>query len=229
MTVGLLLNGGELHRLIAEYGYAVVFAFVAVESLGVPLPGETTLGLAAISAGATGDLSIVGVIAAAATGAFVGDNIGYTIGHFGGYPLLRRYGRYLHIDAHRLKVARYLFDRYGAPIVFFGRFVAILRAYAAFLAGTTRMPWRRFVVFNAAGGITWAILFGVLYFYFGTALTRFGTTVDIALAAAAVGAGVAVFVFFRRKEEAFGDAAERAYPDEPQCPPDKDKLAVSVP
>jgi membrane protein DedA with SNARE-associated domain len=213
MTAALLLHGGELDRLIADYGYLIVFTLVGAESLGVPLPGETTLALAAISAGATGNLNIVAVIAAAAAGAFVGDNIGYAIGHAGGYRLLRRYGHYLHVDSHRLKIARYLFDRYGPPIVFFGRFVSILRAYAAFLAGTTRMRWRRFVIFNAAGGITWAVLYGVLYFYFGAALTRLGTVVDIALAALAIAVAIGGFVVLRRKEEQFGDAAERAYPE----------------
>ena len=84
-------------------------------------------------------LSIVGVIAAAIIGAVVGDNIGFGIGWFGGYPLLRRFGKYVRLDEPKLKVGRYIFMRHGAKVVFFGRFVSILRTYVAFLAGTNRM------------------------------------------------------------------------------------------
>jgi membrane protein DedA with SNARE-associated domain len=211
MTATLMFHAGELRRLIDDYGYAIVFTLVGAESVGLPLPGETTLVVASISAGATGRLNIAGVIAAAAAGAFIGDNVGYGIGRVGGYRLIRRYGRYLHVDDHRLKIARYLFDRYGPVIVFIGRFVSILRTYAAFLAGTTRMRWQRFVFFNAAGGITWSVTYGVLAFYFGAAITRLGPLLNVALAAAAIAAAAAGFLVVRRKEIGFGEAAERAF------------------
>ena len=89
---------------------------------------------------------------AAIIGAVVGDNIGFGIGWFGGYPLLRRFGKYVRLDEAKLKVGRYIFMRHGAKVVFFGRFVSVLRTYAAFLAGTNRMHWSRFLVANAAGG-----------------------------------------------------------------------------
>jgi membrane protein DedA with SNARE-associated domain len=211
MTAMLVLHAGELRRLIDDYGYVVVFALVGAESVGLPVPGETTLVLASISAGAAGRLDIAGVIGAAAAGAFIGDNVGYGIGRVGGYRLIRRYGRYLHVDDHRLKVARYLFDRYGPVIVFVGRFVSILRTYAAFLAGTTQMRWRRFVIFNAAGGVTWSVAYGLLGFYFGAGITRLGPVLDIALGAVAIAAAFAGFLAVRRKEIRLGEAAERAF------------------
>src|SRR5438094_9681092 len=143
-------------------------AIVGLESMGVPLPGETTLIAAALYTGATHNLSIVGVVIAASAGAIIGDNLGYLLGHWGGYRLLIRYGRFVRLSEKRIKLARYLFFRYGAEVVFFGRFTAILRTYAAFLAGTTRMPWRRFLIFNAAGGIVWATVYGGGAYLLGT-------------------------------------------------------------
>jgi len=91
----------------------------------------------------------------AAAGAIIGDNIGYWISDKGGYRLARRYGPKVRLDERKLKIARYLFDTHGGKVVFFGRFISVLRTYAAFLAGTSKMRWRRFVVANASGGIIW--------------------------------------------------------------------------
>src|SRR5262249_48894298 len=146
----------SLSDLIATSGYWAVFLLVGAESLGIPLPGETALVTAAIYAGHTHRLSPWLIFLVAAAGAIVGDNIGYLIGDKGGYPLARRYGSKVRLDERKLKIARYLFDKHGSKVVFFGRFVSILRTYAAFLAGTSQMRWRRFVVANAAGGILWA-------------------------------------------------------------------------
>ena len=213
MTLASLFNSTGLDHLLSTYGYAAVFLVVAGESLGIPLPGETILTLAAIYVGTTHNLSIVGVIAAATAGAIIGDNIGYAIGHWGGYRLVRRYGPRIRIDERRLKIGRYLFDRYGGKVVFFGRFVSILRTWAAFLAGTTHMRWRRFLFFNAAGGITWATLYGVGFYYFGSALTRLQAPVDVALGLIAFGILAAGFVWLRRMEKQLGEAALEAYPD----------------
>jgi membrane protein DedA with SNARE-associated domain len=119
-------------------------------------------------------------------GAIVGVNIGFGIGHWGGYRLLVRYGKYLRLDQARLKVGRYLFYRHGGKVDFFGRFVSVLRTYAAFLAGTNRMPWGRFLIFNASGGILWATLYGLGAYYLGHEIERVGKPVGIAIAAAAV-------------------------------------------
>jgi membrane protein DedA with SNARE-associated domain len=88
----------SLKGALASYGYLAVFAFVGIESLGIPFPGETMLVTAAIYAGATGNLSIALVVAAAAAGAIIGDNVGYGIGYWGGYRLVVRYGKYVRLD-----------------------------------------------------------------------------------------------------------------------------------
>jgi membrane protein DedA with SNARE-associated domain len=212
VTIAALFGSHSINDLLSTYGYAAVFLIVGAESVGIPVPGETTLTLAALYAGSTHRLSIVGVIAAAAAGAIIGDNIGYLLGRSGGYPLLRRYGHYVRINEHRVKIGRYLFDRHGGKVVFFGRFISILRTYAAFLAGTMKMAWRRFLVFNAAGGIVWALVFGLGFYYFASVLEALRAPLDIAIGVAAVLAFVGVLVLVRRREKQLGVAAELAYP-----------------
>src|SRR5256712_8642094 len=162
----------DLMHLLSTYGYWAVLIFVAIESSGIPFPGETMLLVAAIYAGTTHRLAIPLVIAAAALGAILGDNIGYWVGREGGYRLLRRYGHYLHIDERRVKLGQYLFRKHGGKVVFFGRFIAVLRAWAAFLAGTNRMPWASFLLFNALGGIIWATLYGLGGYILGENIHR---------------------------------------------------------
>lgn len=160
---------GSIMRLLESYGYGVVFLFVAIESLGVPLPGETVLVTAGALA-ALGHLSIWWVIAVAALGGIMGDASGYWIGRLGGVRLIRRYGRVLHFDDAKLDRVRGFFTRHGAKTVFFGRFIALLRTWAALLAGTSEMPYGVFTLYNVMGGITWAALFGSLGYIFGRSL-----------------------------------------------------------
>lgn len=166
-TLAILgLSTSTLQHLLDRFGYFIVALFVAIESSGIPFPGETTLILAAVYAG-TGRLAISGVIAAGAIGAILGDNVGYLVGRYGGRPLVLKYGKYVHIKPEHIDRAERFFDKHGDKTVFFGRFVAVLRAWAAFLAGTNKMPWPRFLLFNAAGGITWAIVYGLLGYFLG--------------------------------------------------------------
>ncbi len=201
-----------LKQALATYGYLAVFLFVGIESIGIPFPGETMLVTAAIYAGTGGNLSIPFVIGAAATGAIVGDNIGFGVGHWGGYRLLVRYGKYIRLDQAKLKVGRYIFRRHGGKVVFFGRFVSVLRTYAAFLAGTNRMRWWRFVAFNAAGGIIWATLYGVGAYYLGREIEKVSGPVGIALAVVAALAIVIAFFIIRRSESRLEDKAEEEFP-----------------
>jgi membrane protein DedA with SNARE-associated domain len=198
--------------LIAQYGYLAVFVIVGLESIGIPLPGETTLIAAAIYAGATHNLEIAGVILAATAGAILGDNIGYLLGHWGGYRVLVRYGRYVRLDQAKVKVARYLFDRYGGPVVFFGRFTAILRAYAAFLAGTSRMPWWRFLLFNALGGVVWASLYGTGAYVLGNQIQRLSRPLAVGFGIAGVAGIVIGLLLVRRYERSLESRAEQALP-----------------
>jgi membrane protein DedA with SNARE-associated domain len=203
---------GTLDSILVSYGYLAVSLFVGIESLGVPFPGETMLITAAIYAGATHHLDIAGVIAAATAGAIVGDNIGYAIGWFGGYRLLRRYGRYIRLDEAKLKVGRYIFMRHGAKVVFFGRFVSVLRTYAAFLAGTNHMYWQTFLIFNALGGVLWSTAFGVAAYLVGSQIERLSGPVNIAFGIAGAAAIMTGLVLLRRHAKRLEAEAARALP-----------------
>jgi membrane protein DedA with SNARE-associated domain len=202
----------NIHHLLTTYGYAAVFAFVGIESLGIPVPGETMLVAAGTYAGATHKLSIWGIFLAAAAGAIVGDNIGFWIGDKGGYRLLLRYGRYIRFDETKMKIGRYIFDRQGTKVVFFGRFVSVLRTYAAFLAGTSRMAWPKFLVSNAAGAIVWAAVYAFGSYVAGNTLHRLSTTINVILGVVAALAIVAALVVVRRHLGRLAAAAEAAYP-----------------
>lgn len=202
----------QLMNLLHVYGYWAVLVFVSIESIGIPFPGETMLIAAAIFAGKTHQLLIPFVIAAAAAGAIIGDNIGFFIGRQGGYRLLHRYGRYIRLDERKLKLGQYLFRKHGGKVVFFGRFVAVLRAFAAFLAGTNRMTWRRFLIFNALGGIVWATIYGLGGYYLGKNIDRFTGPIGTVTIILAVIGIIASLIFVRFNERRLEDEAERAMP-----------------
>ncbi len=201
----------HLHGAIATYGYFAIFLIVAMESAGIPMPGETVLVTAAILAG-EGTLRIYGVIGAAAAGAIIGDNCGYWVGREFGFPLVYRYGRYVRLDERRLKLGQYLFLKHGGKIVFFGRFVAVLRAFAAFLAGVNRFKWEEFFLYTAAGGIVWASIFGAGGFWLGRAFEYYARPVGVAALIAAVIGLVLAARFIRYHEQALEEEAERAFP-----------------
>jgi membrane protein DedA with SNARE-associated domain len=173
-----------------------------LESMGVPMPGETALVTAAFYAGSTNRIGIVPVVIVAAAGAIVGDNIGYLIGRSIGLPLLAR-----------LKVGQYLFLKHGGKIVFFGRFIAFLRGFAAVLAGANRMPWPHFLIMNALGGIGWATLFGTGAYFFGEKITQVSGPVSLLLLVIAAGLIVTGILFFRHHEEELKRRAYAAIPD----------------
>src|SRR3989441_11957587 len=156
---------GTISGLVASYGYVVLFFLVGVESLGIPLPGETALITAAAWA-ALGHLSISAVIATAVLAAIIGDNGGYWIGREGGIALVRRYGRVLHLNESHLARAHSFFERHGPKTVFVGRFIALLRTWAAVLAGAARMPYGTFMIYNALGAVCWAVIVGTLGYGF---------------------------------------------------------------
>lgn len=160
-----------LTNLVESYGYFAVFVLIALESLGIPLPGESALASAAAFA-ASGHLSLPWVLFVAAAAAIVGDNGGYWIGRKVGFLVIERYGRVLHIDESKIERARKFFARHGAKTVFTGRFIALLRTWTALLAGVGHMRYGTFMLYNALGGITWAVIFGELGYIFGRNLPR---------------------------------------------------------
>lgn len=206
-------SANTLNSLLSTWGYPIVGLFVGIESTGIPFPGETMLLAAAVYAG-TGHLQIEWVIVAAAFGAIMGDNLGFLAGHFGGRPLVERYGRYIRIKPEHLDRATEFFRRYGDRTVFFGRFVAVLRAWAAFLAGVNRMPWHKFFVFNAAGGILWATIYGLLGYALGNNLPLLHRITAIlgigGVAVAALVVIVALAFYWRRRRAGHARAGETA-------------------
>lgn len=200
----------QISTLLATYGYGLVLATVALESAGVPLPGETVLVGAAVYAGTTHQMAIAGVIAAAAAGAILGDNVGFWVGREAGPPILSRFGDVVGLDERRRKLGEYLFWRYGGAIVFFGRFVAFLRAFAALLAGVNRLDPLRFFACNAAGGIAWATIFGLGGYALGASFHRIAGPFGVAMLALALIALALGWRFYRHHEERLLDEAERA-------------------
>ncbi|MEU9342915.1 DedA family protein [Streptomyces sp. NPDC048278] len=160
----------HLAPLLTHYGYWAVGAVVLVEDFGVPAPGETILIAAGVYAGA-GQLNVVAVAVIAFAAAVVGDNIGYLIGHTGGRAFVHRWGRYVFVTPERFRKAEEFFARHGGKIVVVARFVEGLRQVNGIIAGTSGMPWPRFLVFNALGAALWVGLWTSLAYVTGTHIT----------------------------------------------------------
>ena len=202
----------HLHSLLVQFGPWAVFILVALESAGIPLPGETILVTAAVLAGRSHEGSIVEIIACAAGGAIVGDNIGFWVGREFGIGLLIRHGGRIGLDEGKLKLGQYLFLRFGGLIVFFGRFVAVLRAFAAVLAGANNLaPWR-FFLFNAAGGIVWATIFGLGGYFLGADFHKIAGPLGLFALAVALGLIFAFSLYYRKNEAKLIETAKAALP-----------------
>jgi membrane-associated protein len=191
-----------LTQHILHYGLFLVFGLIAVEGAGVPLPGETALIAAAILA-SNGHYSIGAVIAVGAAAAITGDNTGYWLGRLGGRRLLHRLPLIRNAVERLLPRAERFFHRHGAKTVFVARFIALLRITAAWMAGISHMPWRRFFLFDAAGGILWATAVSVIAYYFGraaaNAITHYGVYAAVGIAVVVAAGFVALQVWERRK------------------------------
>ncbi len=211
-------------NLVATYGYVFLFLFVGLESLGIPLPGETALVTAAAYAGTTGKLSIYMVIATAATAAIIGDNGGYWIGRKGGLAFVQRFGRVLHLKESHLEKARAFFERHGPKTVFLGRFIALLRTWAAILAGAGGMPYGVFTAYNAFGGLVWSALFGTLGYVFGKNLPTLEHYIGQASLAAVLLVALVIGLvlsarWFRANETHVEDLASRSMDRMANAPP----------
>ena len=191
----------HLTRLLQSYTYPMVLALVLLESLGIPLPGEIALVTAAAYA-SHGHISIYVVIVLAALGAIIGGVLGYLIGIKGGLPLVAHYGGYVGVRRSHIARAHAFFEKNGAKTILFGRFIALLRTWAAIVAGAACMSFPKFVTYNTLGSIVWAIVFGWLGFYFGRDLpllesyisrASFGLLIALAM-------GIAVFVGWKRRQ-----------------------------
>jgi undecaprenyl-diphosphatase len=180
----------------SHLGYLILFALVAAESGGAPVPGETALITAGVLA-RDGQLNIALVIAIAAGAAILGDNLGYLIGRTGGRRLLERPGFLEHHRRQILEKGEPFFERHGPKAVFLGRWVAVLRIAAAWLAGINRMPWPVFLFWNALGGLAWATSVGLLAYAVGPTAERLFKVVGFAgVGVAAV--AIAGYLLWRR-------------------------------
>src|SRR3984893_2672271 len=198
--------------LITKFGYLAVASIVGLESVGFPLPGEATLIAAAVYAGSTKQLNIWLVIASASIGAILGDNVGFWLGRELGFRVLVRYGSYVGLNEGRIKVGQYLFQLHGGKIVFFGRFFALLRIWAALLAGVNQMAWPKFLLFNAGGAVLWATLYGLGAYYLGHALESLTKPAAIVLGIIGILVLVVLLVFTKRHEAELTAQAETALP-----------------
>jgi membrane protein DedA with SNARE-associated domain len=208
----------HLPDLVVQYGYIAIFVVIALESAGIPMPGETILISSAVYAGAhqagTGHeaFNIFLVIGTAAVAAIMGDNLGFWVGRVWGLSLLVRYGRFIGVDEAKLKLGQFLFLKHGGKIVFFGRFVALLRAFAAVLAGANRFDPKRFLFCNALGGVVWASLMGGLGYQFGLQVENVIGPMGLAGLAVVILISIVTWRFYKRHEKRLTIEAEKALP-----------------
>ena len=160
-----ILDPDQIAALLSNWGYGAVGVVIALESAGLPLPGETLLIGAAIYARLTGSMTIGAIVGAAAIGAILGDNFGYWLGRRYGVGFLERHGARLGLGPDKFRLSQYLFYKWGGALVFLGRFITLLRIFAALLAGANRLPFKQFLLYNAAGGVVWASIFGFGAYY----------------------------------------------------------------
>jgi membrane protein DedA with SNARE-associated domain len=197
-----------VENLIGDAGLFILFVLIAMESAGIPLPGETALVAAGVLA-ARGKFDIVAVIAVAASAAIVGDNVGYWAGRLGGRKLLTRWPWLERHASSVLPWSERFFKKHGSKTIFLARFIAVLRVTAAWLAGVSRMHWWKFLVWNALGGICWAILVGLVAYYAGhaaaAAIGRYGLYGAAAVVVLGIVGFFAIRFWRRRMVEAEGE------------------------
>jgi membrane protein DedA with SNARE-associated domain len=198
-----------LEQLLHTYGYVGIFAVIALENVGLLVPGETILISAAIFAATTRELNVIAIVVTATVAAFAGSVGGCAIGRYGERRLLHRYGRYLHLDERDLRLGRYLFQRYGGRLVFVARFIAFLRALAGLLAGLNRMPWKRFMLFSALGGAAWAATFGFGAYALGREVETVSRRAAGLIALAVIIAAIAGFRFLAHNRARLQHEADR--------------------
>ena len=198
--------------------YLLVGGVIGIESLGVPLPGEIVLVSAALLSASQHHISPVWVGVAGSAGAIIGDSIGYTIGRKGGKPLLAWLGRKFpkHFGPDHVAVAERVFNRWGMFAVFFGRFIALLRIFAGPLSGVLKMPYWKFLIANALGGMIWAGGTTAIIYYVGQAAEKYLSSYSwIALGAAVlIGLGVGWYIKHRTTKAAHEHGAAQGEKEE---------------
>jgi membrane protein DedA with SNARE-associated domain len=192
-----------IRQYLAEYGYWTVAIALLLENAGLPVPGETILLAASFLAFSEHRLHLPSIILVGVVAATIGDNIGFLIGHFGGRPLLSKYGKYIFIRPETVAYGEKMFARYGASVIFVARFIAGLRVIAGPLAGVLRMHWRKFAIFNFLGALLWVSVIASAGYLFGQhweKLVDIMKNLNIAVFIAA--AALIAFLWWRRRRKA---------------------------
>ena len=184
----------SLQPTLNQFGYVAVAGLVLIEDFGVPVPGETILILAAVDAG-TGRLNVFLVALLGFLGALLGDNIGFGIGHFGGRPLIERYGRYIFLTPERVAKATGFFDRHGGWIIIVARFIEGLRQANGIIAGISGIRWAKFLVFNAIGAALWVAVWTSVGYFSGSHINTIYNDATRYDADIALGLGVLLVAF----------------------------------
>ena len=211
-----MIGNAAIEEWIGQWGYLAVFVPLMLETAGIPFPGETILLLAAAAA-AHGTLDPVAVAAVATVAVIVGDNIGYCVGRYGGRRLVDRLSHIGRVEAGVAWGERF-FALHGGKAVFLARWTAGLRIFGAWIAGMSHMPWRRFLVWNALGGITWACTITALGYAFGNSIERvesyLGRAGAIAFAAVVIVAAAIALRWLHRRQRTRADRMlDAKFPD----------------
>ncbi len=198
--------------MIQTDGLLLLFALLTLENAGIPVPGEASLIAASIYAGSTGGIGLAAVVIVATAAIVIGGTVGYSVGRTLGSQLLVHYGRYIWLNEARLKTGRYLFMRHGGKIVFFGRFVVLIRTALTLVAGANRMGFSHFMVVNTLGGFMWVLVVSSSAYLFGHEMRRFAGPAAIAVFVGTLIFLAALIVFFRHHEKELEARAEAALP-----------------
>ena len=197
-----------LDGLVQGHGTWVVALVIFFESMGLPLPGESLLIGLAVYAATKGGINIYWALGWAVVGAVMGDNAGYFIGKSLGRRALARWGGKIGLTEKRILLGEYLFQKHGGKVVFFGRFIAFMRTFAALLAGATRMSWPKFLVWNGLGGLCWVVGYGTAAYLIGDHIQAFVGPIGLGLGAVAVGLIIWFVVWVNRHEDEMVKIAE---------------------
>lgn len=191
-----------LLNLFKAYGYWIVFFGVMLENAGLPVPGETIL-LAAGFFASQHHFSVPAVMLIATTGAVLGDNCGYWVGHRVGRKLLVKYGRYVMLTEARFRGMERYFESHGDKTVLVARFITGFRVFTALFAGATGMRWSKFLLFNILGAVSWAVVMTLLGFFFGKSwnlLEQYIKGAGLVLIGACTVAFIVYQILIRRKK-----------------------------
>ncbi len=197
-------------QALNEYGYGVITVALALECAGLLIPGETVFFCSAVYASTTHHMNIVAIVAAAIAGAVIGNLVGFALGRLIGTHLLTRYGCRIGLTRRRMALGRYLFREHGGKVVFFSRFVSVLRSFNALLAGASDMPTRQFLFWTVIGGIAWPIAHGTFAYLLGNTARNLPGPLQVALGLLVVAGVVVILRFVKRNETRLEELAMRS-------------------